>query len=117
MRALSVFGRDARVAAGGAVLSDAFLSRLEEWSSAERRDGVPESLRSFATLVDPSLRSTLLLHGAGGSPADFRELAASLARRGISSVCPLLPGHGRGEAGLSELRFDAMLRRAQDCYD
>ncbi len=92
-------------------------ARVAAWREAEARDGVPETVRSFVRDAASPRGSALLLHGAGGSPADFHFLATDLARHGISSVCPLLPGHGRGDAGLAALRFDPLARRALEAYD
>lgn len=39
----------------------------------------------------------LFLHGFSGSPAALRPFGAWLAERGVSSVGPLLPGHGRSD--------------------
>jgi len=41
-----------------------------------------------------SPRACLLLHGFMGTPADFGELPAELARAGWDVHAPLLPGHG-----------------------
>lgn len=87
------------------------------WRDAEAADGVPETFRSFRRDAPSPRARVLLLHGAGGSPADFHFLSTDLARHGVSTLCPLLPGHGRGEAGLPALRFDRLVGRALDAYD
>ncbi|NNE44261.1 MAG: alpha/beta fold hydrolase, partial [Gemmatimonadetes bacterium] len=59
----------------------------------------------------------LLLHGAGGGPADMRELGAGLAEDGHDVLCPLLPGHGLDELTLATSRFSEYLDRARRAFD
>jgi carboxylesterase len=56
----------------------------------------------------------LLLHGLTGSPAEVRPIGEALARAGMRSVGPLLPGHGtRPEDLFGKTRFD-LLRAAEN---
>jgi carboxylesterase len=48
----------------------------------------------------------LLQHGFTGSPASMRPMGEWLARRGISVVGPLLPGHGTRWEELEETRWE-----------
>lgn len=92
-------------------------ARLEAWGREERGLGVPQEHRSFYRPADPGRPSVLLLHGAGGSPADFVTLAHELARAGFASLCPLLPEHGRGDSALAAVRFDALATHALEAFD
>lgn len=51
---------------------------------------VPRDDRTFLFLHEEVGPVVLLLHGATGSPAEFRELGNHLYQRGISSYCPRL---------------------------
>jgi carboxylesterase len=90
---------------------------VEAWAREERAFGVPGLHRSFLHRVASTRPPVLLLHGAGGSPADFGHLSRELAAAGFSSLCPLLPSHGRGDAALSGVRFEAMASRALEAFD
>jgi carboxylesterase len=86
---------------------------VREWNEAEHAAGVGAEHRSFHLPADgttgAATRRALLVHGAGGSPADFRELGAFLHSRGWTVACPLLPGHGRRPEDLGEVRFRDLL--------
>lgn len=45
--------------------------------------------------LDASLRTVLLIHGAGQDHTLFRYLTRALAHRGFAAAAPDLPGHGR----------------------
>ena len=98
-------------------MTSAASRRAAEWRRVEEREGAPELHRSFHRQADAPRAAALLLHGAGGSPADFHFLASDLARYGISSLCPLLPGHGRGEAAFESLRYARLAERALEAFD
>ena len=98
-------------------MTSSALQCATEWRRVEERDGVSDVHRSFHRSAEAPRGSALLLHGAGGSPADFHFLASDLARHGIESLCPLLPGHGRGEGGLGALRFAPLAERALEAFD
>jgi len=56
----------------------------------------------------------LLLHGLTGSPAEVRPVGEALARAGMRSVGPLLPGHGtRPEDLFGKTRLD-LVQAAED---
>ena len=44
---------------------------------------------------EPARRTVILIHGFGGSPLDFKPLAAPLTRAGFRVVIPVTPGQGR----------------------
>ena len=51
---------------------------------------VPRDDRTFLFLHDGESPLVLLVHGASGTPAEFRELGNALYARGISTYCPRL---------------------------
>ena len=51
---------------------------------------VPRDDRTFLFLHDGESPVVLLVHGASGTPAEFRELGNFLYARGISTYCPRL---------------------------
>lgn len=51
---------------------------------------VPRDDRTFLFLHDGQSPLVLLVHGASGTPAEFRELGNALYARGISTYCPRL---------------------------
>jgi carboxylesterase len=57
----------------------------------ERRDGVPEPDRSFLKLQNKEAVACLLIHGAGGSPAEMRPMADHLFRMGFTVLGIRLP--------------------------
>ncbi len=59
---------------------------------------VPRDDRTFLFLHDGESPLVLLVHGASGTPAEFRELGNALYARGISTYCPrLTKATARGE--------------------
>ncbi len=50
--------------------------------------------------------TVLVIHGFGGTPYDFHRLAEHLSAGHIETVCPLLPGHGRGVEALRQAHVD-----------
>jgi carboxylesterase len=98
-------------------LSPAVRDRLHAWHRDEDADGVPVAHRSFRRSADACRGHVLLLHGAGGSPADFHALASDLQRSGLSSLCPLLPAHGRGDAAVTRAGFEELAVRALEAFD
>ncbi|MBZ0269257.1 alpha/beta fold hydrolase [bacterium] len=89
----------------------------ERWQSEEAALHVPTEHRSFARPGDAGGPRVLLLHGGGGSPADFHSMAEDLSSVGVHVLCPLLPAHGRGEEALGELCFADLRARAREAYD
>ena len=80
---------------------------LEFWADSrvfiERRSGVPEPERSFLMLQKRESIGCLLIHGAGGSPAEMRPLAEHLFNRGFTVLgirLPLDPNYS--DAGFTE---------------
>lgn len=60
----------------------------------------------------------LLLHGFSGSPASLRPFGDWLADRGVSSICPLLPGHGTDDwRDLATVRWNDWEHAARDALD
>ena len=56
---------------------------------------IPRDDRSFLFLHDGESPLVLLVHGASGTPAEFRELGNALYARGISDLLPALDAHHR----------------------
>jgi carboxylesterase len=63
-----------------------FLQRFEH----DKASHVPRDDRTFLFLHDGESPLVLLVHGASGTPAEFRELGNALYTRGISTYCPRL---------------------------
>ena len=63
----------------------------ESMHYAERRDGIPEEERSFLLLQKRESICCLLIHGAGGSPGEMRELGNYLFRQGFTVYAMRLP--------------------------
>jgi carboxylesterase len=63
-----------------------FLQRFER----DKAFHVPRDDRTFLFLHDDDSPLVLLIHGASGTPAEFRELGSFLYARGISTYCPRL---------------------------
>lgn len=98
---------------------------VRQWNAAEDTAGVGAEHRSFFRPAPggegapsgqsaPSgegvgARRALLVHGAGGSPADFHRLGAFLQSNGWTVLCPLLPGHGRRPEDLGGVRFRRLI--------
>jgi carboxylesterase len=55
----------------------------------------------------------LLLHGFTGTPAEVRPIGEALARVGIRSVGPLLPGHGTSPEALYTTTHEELVQAAQ----
>lgn len=90
---------------------------VEAWNRAERAAGVGPEYHSFALDASDAAPRVLLVHGAGGSPADFRELGTFLRSRGWTVLCPLLPGHGRDPVALGDVRFRELVDAVLEAYD
>ena len=92
------------------------MSRIAEWAErwirSEEKAGVAPLDRTFYRPGREGTAPVLLLHGGGGSPQDLLLLADDLERRGVATLCPLLPFHGLGEEAMKDLRFDALVERA-----
>lgn len=92
------------------------MNRLAQWATrwnqTEEKAGVAPLDRTFYRAGRASMPPVLLLHGGGGSPQDLLPLADDLERRGIATLCPLLPFHGLGDEAMKDLRFDALVERA-----
>ena len=89
---------------------------IEQWLATEAAEGVPPGDRSFAGGDPRAPLGVLLLHGATATPLDFRELADLLIADGGRVAAPLLPAHGRGPIALGDLRFDALVDRAEETF-
>ncbi|MEK6908749.1 MAG: alpha/beta fold hydrolase [Nanoarchaeota archaeon] len=53
----------------------------------------------------PGQKVALLLHGFTSSPKEFRDLSNYLAKNGMSSYAPLLPGHGTSPERLAVMSY------------
>jgi carboxylesterase len=67
---------------------------------------------SFALGDGPD--ACLLLHGFTGTPAEVRPIGEALARAGIRSVGPLLPGHGRNPEELFTTTHGELVAAARE---
>jgi len=56
----------------------------------------------------------LLLHGFTSSPKEFRDLSDYLAKNGISSYAPLLPGHGTTPERLAVIKYYQLIEFVQE---
>jgi carboxylesterase len=83
----------------------------------ERKGGVAESDRSFLLLQDREALCCLLLHGAGGSPAEMRPLAEHLFKEGytVYGIRLALGGEvnqsSRGSTRRGSFRWRALLEK------
>lgn len=59
-----------------------------------------------SVLIEGGPTGVLLIHGLGGTPAEMRGLARSLAEQGHTVLCCRLAGHEGGEAELVGSRFE-----------
>jgi len=59
----------------------------------------------------------LLIHGFTSSPREFRGLSDYLARKGISSCAPLLPGHGTSPERLSIVKYYQLIESVEEHID
>ncbi len=89
---------------------------VAEWNRKEGARGVPAEHRSFFLSADSDVSPVLVVHRAGGSPADYDVLGRYLCERGRSVLCPLLPGHGVGAQALGEVRFSALVEAVRAAY-
>ena len=64
---------------------------------------VPEANPFFKKVQGTKV--ALLLHGFTSSPREFRDLSNYLAKKGISSYAPLLPGHGTSPERLAVVSY------------
>jgi carboxylesterase len=89
---------------------------VAQWNREEEGRGVPAEHRSFFLSADSDVSPVFVVHGAGGSPADYDVLGRYLRERGRSVLCPLLPGHGLGAQALGEVRFSALVEAVRTAY-
>lgn len=61
----------------------------------------PPSAAPYTVAIADARAHALCVHGYTGSPFEVRVPADALARIGVASVSPLLPGHGADPADLS----------------
>jgi carboxylesterase len=73
---------------------------------------VPTARRAYTLPAGPV--GVLMLHGFLGSPISSRPLAESLAARGITVHCPLLPGHGELPNKLYRVPRQAWIAEAEE---
>lgn len=59
----------------------------------------------------------LLVHGFTGSPREMLPVGEYLSQRGISAVCPLLPGHGTKPADLNSIPWRQWFDTVLDAHD
>jgi len=64
----------------------------------------------------PSSIGCLFFHGFTSTPEEFRELAQYLADEQISVEIPLLPGHGKTPAELSQTKWTDWVDCAREAY-
>jgi carboxylesterase len=69
---------------------------------------------SFALGDGPD--ACLLLHGFTGTPEEVRPIGVALARAGIRSVGPLLPGHGRSPEDLFTTTHAELIDAAKEAF-
>ena len=59
----------------------------------------------------------LLIHCFGSSPREFRDLSKYLAKKGISSYAPLLPGHGTSPERLAVVKYYQWIESVEEHID
>lgn len=74
---------------------------------AERRARIPQEDRSFLLLQERESPCVFLLHGAGGSPEEMREIGDALFRRGCTVYAQRLPLEKVGEGDIDPERLRA----------
>ena len=66
---------------------------------------IASEAQPFFNRVSGSKKVVLLIHGFTSSPKEFNDLSEYLAKHGISSYAPLLPGHGTSPERLSVVKY------------
>jgi len=90
---------------------------LREAASAPRSPQTGIMLGAEPLRVDRGrARACLLLHGWGGSPADFGDLPKALDEAGWDVYAPLHPGHGTSPADLEGVKAQVLLDGARAHY-
>lgn len=59
----------------------------------------------------------LLVHGYTGSPCEMLPVGEYLSHRGITAVCPLLPGHGTRASELNRISWRQWFDAVIEAYD
>ncbi len=81
---------------------------------------VPEERRAYFTPGQPREGwenvAVLMLHGFMGSPASSRPMAEFLAGKGITTLCPLLPGHGHLPYKIHGTSHQQWLSEVEEAY-
>jgi len=108
----------ATVLAAGAVALDVSGRRaIREAASAPRSPQTGIMLGAEPLRVDRGRAGAcLLLHGWGGSPADFGDLPKALDEAGWDVYAPLHTGHGTSPADLEGVKAQALLDGARARY-
>jgi len=79
----------------------------------ERKAGVPEADRSFLLLQNSESACCFLLHGAGGSPGEMRELGEFLYSHGCTVYAPRLRIGERNNGGKGKANFFSRLSKKE----
>lgn len=75
---------------------------------------VPQARQAYLVPAGPV--GCLMIHGFMGSPTSSRPLANYLAERGITMLCPLLPGHGELPNKLAGIYREAWIEEVEEAY-
>ena len=78
---------------------------------------MPNIERAAPFEIDAGVEAGIvLIHGFTGAPQEVEPIASALAEQGVSSIGPLLPGHGSEVSRLNRVDWRAWTGAVEDAY-